>query len=248
MLTQATTEKLRELGLDAMAKALGEQRTDPEVAGLPFEERVGLLVDAQWIHQQNRRLARRLQEAKLRLPQACVEDIDYSTRRELDRGLVKQLATCRWIEEHLNLAITGATGVGKTYLACALTQQACRKGYRAIYRRAPRLFEETTLARADGTYGRLLAKLARIHVLVIEDFALQPMTERDRFDLLEILEDRYGARSTILTSQLPPEKWHEQLGDPTVADAILDRVVHNAYRIVLKGPSRRKTAKKAVDA
>lgn len=240
MLGQPTTEKLRELGMGTMATALEAQRSDAEVAKLGFEERLGLLVDTEWIHQQNRRLARRLREAKLRIPQACVEDLDFTPARGLDRGLVHELATCRWIEEHLNLLVTGATGVGKTYVSCALAQQACRRGYRALSYRAPRLFEETKLARAAGTYEKLLGKFTRVHVLVIEDFGLAPMTERDRFDLLEILEDRYDRRSTILTSQLPPDAWHERLADPSVADAILDRLLHNAYRIALKGPSRRK--------
>jgi DNA replication protein DnaC len=240
MLTQPTMDKLRELRLKAMVQALEEQRSDPEMASLGFEERLGLLVDVEWLDQQNRRLTRRLREAKLRIPNACVEDIEYAPGRGLDRGLIRELTTCRWVEEHLNLLVTGATGVGKTYLADALTHQACRKGFRALSFRAPRLFRAATLARAEGTYPRFLAKLSRVHVLLIEDFALEPMVERDRYDLLEILEDRYDARSTIVSSQLPPDVWHERLGDPTVADAVLDRLVHNAYRIALTGPSRRK--------
>ena len=153
---------------------------------------------------------------------------------------MRELATCSWIELHQNVAITGPTGVGKTYAACALAQQACRKGYRALYRRAPRLFDELTLARADGTYTRLLVRLARIDLLVIDDWGLVPVAERERRDLLEIMEDRYGQRSTVLCSQLPIEKWHDQLGEPTVADAICDRLLHNAHRIVLQGESRRK--------
>jgi DNA replication protein DnaC len=240
MLSQPLFDKLRELGLDAMAATLEEQRNDSDVGELAFEERLGLLVDVQWLHHQNRRLSRRLKEAKLRIPGACMEDIDFKGGRGLDRGLFRELATCRWVDEHLNFLVTGATGVGKSYVASALANQACRRGHRALAYRAPILFEDLTLARADGTYKRFLANLSRRRVLVIEDFGLVPMPERARFDLLEILEDRYAARSTIVTSQLPPDAWHDWIDDPTVADAILDRLVHNAYRIALKGASRRK--------
>lgn len=240
MLTEPTREKLQALKLDAMASAWLEQQQKPDIAHLSFEERFGLLVDAEWIHRENKRLSRRLGEAKLRLSQACVEDIDYAARRELDKAVMRQLAACRWVHEHQNVVVTGATGTGKTFLACALAQQACRKGYRVVYRRASRLFDELTLAHADGSYARVLSRLARIDVLVIDDWALTPVRDTDRRDLLEILEDRYGNRSTIMTSQLPTAKWHDHLGDPTVADAIADRVLHNAHRLVLKGPSRRK--------
>jgi DNA replication protein DnaC len=240
MLSGPTMEKLRELRLEGMVAMLEAQKGDPSVRRLSFEERFGLLVDAEWTHQQDKRLRRRLREAKLKMSNACIEDIDLSARRGLDRGLIRQLASCGWVEEHENVAITGPTGVGKTFLACALAHQACRKGHRAMYRRTSRLFEELTLARADGTYGKLLGRIARIHVLVIEDFGLAPVGERSRYDLLEILEDRYAVRSTILTSQLPADQWHDLLGDPTVADAILDRLLHNAHRVTLKGPSRRK--------
>jgi DNA replication protein DnaC len=166
--------------------------------------------------------------------QACLEAIDYPARRELDKAVIRQLATCGWVAEHQGIII-GATGVGKSFLACALAHQACRKGYRALYRRAARLFHELALARADGTYVRLLAKLARTDVLIIDDWGLAPVQDQERRDLLEILEDRYGTRSTIITSQLAPAHWHDYLGDPTLADAICDRVLHNAHRIVLKG-------------
>ena len=168
---------------------------------------------------------------------------DNPARRELDKAVIRQLATCRWIDEHHNVILVGATGVGKSFVACALAHQACRKGYRALYRRASRLFHELILARADGTYVRVLTKLARVDVLVIDDWGLAPVQEQERRDLLEILEDRYGTRSTIVTSQLPPAQWHEHIGDPTLADAICDRLLHNAHRLVLKGPSRRKEAK-----
>lgn len=240
MLSQPTLEKLQALRLFAMATAWLEQQKAPDVAALSFDERFALLVDAEHLARDNKRMARSLKEARLRITGACVEDIDYPARRELDRAQVRQLATCQWVADHLNVLVTGATGTGKTYVACALAQQACRKGYRALYRRASRLFDELTLARADGTHARLLDKIARFDVLVIDDWGLVPDKDADRHDLLEILEDRHGLRSTILASQLPPSKWHEHLADPTLADAILDRLVNNAHRIVLKGPSRRK--------
>ena len=175
------------------------------------------------------------------ISQACIEDIDYPASRKLDKKLIRQLATCSWIEEHHNVLVTGPTGVGKTFVACALAQQACRKGYRAFYRRASRLFDELTLARADGTYPRLLAKIARIDVLVVDDWGLVRIAEAQRRDLLEIIEDRHGHKSTILTSQLPVAQWHDHVGEPTIADAICDRLLHNAHRVVLQGPSRRRT-------
>jgi DNA replication protein DnaC len=245
MLTEPTVIKLRTLRLDAFADAWTEQHKNPELGKLSFEERLGLLVDAECLARENKRLRRLLKEAKLRLGQACIEEIDYSARRELDKTVIRQLATCRWVQEHQNVIVTGMTGTGKTFVACALAQQACRKGLSAAYRRASRLFDELALARADGSYVRLLAKLARVDVLVIDDWGLAPAREQERRDFLEILEDRYGQRSTIMTSQLPPKTWHEHLADQTMADAILDRILHNAHRIVLKGPSRRKPDKEA---
>jgi len=240
LLTEPTLDKLKGLKLTAMAEAWTTQHKDAEVGRLSFDERLGLLVDAEWLYRENKRLERCLKDARLKLSSACVEDIDYAVRRELDRSVIRQLATCRWVAEHHNVAITGATGTGKTYIGCALAQQACRKGYRAMYRRASRLFDELALARADGTYARLLGKFARADVLVIDDWGLAAPTEPERRDLLEIMEDRYATRSTIMTSQLAPNKWHDQIGEPTVADAICDRLLHNAHRIALKGPSRRK--------
>ena len=242
MLTEPTMEKLRALRLDVLAGAWGEQQKNPEIQKLSFDERLGMLVDAEWLHRQNKRLARALKEAKLRIGNACIEDIDYSLRRELEKATIRQLASCRWVEEHQTIAISGATGTGKTYVACALAQQACRKGYRAIYRRATRLNDELTLARADGTYSLVLSRFARTDVLVVDDWGMAPLKDQERRDLLEIVEDRYGSRATIMTSQLPPTKWHEHIGDPTVADAVCDRLLHNAHRLVLKGPSRRKEA------
>ena len=240
MLKEPTLEKLQALRLDAMAAAWTAQHASPDIASLAFDERLGLLVDAEWLSRENKRIQRALREAKLRLTSACLEDIDYAAKRELDRSVVRQLATCRWIAEHQNVLITGKTGTGKTYLACALAQQACRQGYRALYRRAPRLYQELALARADGTYQRALAKLARVDVLVIDDWAMAPLATEQRQDLLEILEDRYGNRSTIIASQLDTKRYHDYLGDPTVADAVCDRLLHNAHRLVLQGPSRRK--------
>ena len=240
MLREPTIEKLQTMRLAAMAAAWAEQEKNANVAALSFDERLAMLVDAEWMARENKRIGRALKEAKLRISQACVEGIEYSARRELDKAVVRQLTTCRWVTEHQTVLVTGATGTGKTYLACAIAQQACRKGFRAIYRRAPRFFDEMRLARADGSYPRLLARIARVDVLVIDDFAIAPVAESERRDLLEVLEDRYGSRATVITSQLAPERWHDYLADPTVADAICDRVLHGAHRIALKGPSRRK--------
>jgi len=218
----------------------GRRAGFPLRRGYRDDERFALLVDAEWRAREHKRLTRALQEAKLKLGQACLEGIDSPARRELDKALIRQLATCRWVAEHQQILITGMTGVGKSFLACALAHQACRKGYRARYRRASRLYHACTLARADGTYIRLLAQLARVDVLVIDDWARAPLQDAERRDILEILEDRYGTRSTIVTSQLPPTQWHDYVNDPTLADAICDRLLHNAHRIGLKGPSRRK--------
>ena len=240
MLKEPTNEKLRAMRLDTMAAAWGEQSKNTEVAALSFDERFGMLVDAEWMARENKRIERALREAKLRLGQATVEGIDFPARRELDRAVVRQLASCRWVAEHQVVIVTGATGVGKTYVACALANQACRKGHRAMYRRASRLFDEMRLARADGTYPRLLARIAKMDVLILDDFAIAPLSDPERRDLLEVLEDRHGTRSTVITSQLAPKNWHDYLADPTLADAICDRVLHRAHAIVLKGPSRRK--------
>ena len=234
MLTAPTMEHLQALKLDTMAAAWTAQQQQADLTALAFDERFGLLVEAEWAARENKRLGRALQEAKLKLSQACIEAIDYPVRRELDKAVIRQLATCRWVAEHHNVILVGATGVGKSFIACALAHQACRKGYRAGYRRASRLFHELILARADGTYVRLLGKLARLDVLLIDDWGLAPVQDPERRDLLEILEDRYGARSTIITSQLPPAQWHDYLADATLADSICDRLLHNAHRIVLK--------------
>jgi DNA replication protein DnaC len=240
VLNEPTLEKLKTLHLDGVLTAWTDQQKSAEIAALSFDERLGMLIDAEWTHRENKRIARLLKEAKLRLAEACVEGIDFPAKRELDKAIVRQLQTCGWVREHQAVLITGATGTGKSYIGCALANLACRRGFRATYRRASRLFEEMKIARADGTYRTILARLARADVLVIDDFAVAPMNDHERSDLLEVMEDRYGMRSTVITSQLPPAHWHDYLADPTLADAICDRLVNNAHRVVLKGPSRRK--------
>lgn len=239
MLKHPTLEKLQALRLNGMAAALAEQARQPAVETLRFEERLGLLVDRELTLRDDRRLGSRLRKARLK-QQACLEDLDYRHARGLDRSLMMELANCQWTRKHLNILITGPTGVGKTWIACALAQKACREGYSAHYQRLPRLLEELPLAKGDGRYSKLLTALAKIDVLILDDWGLATLTAEQRRDLLEILEDRHEVRSTIVTSQLPLGKWHDIIGDPTLADAILDRLVHNAYRIELKGESMRK--------
>ena len=222
-----------------MARALSEQLDQPEIDQLSFEERLGLLVDREMTERADRRLQTRLRQAKLK-QSACLEDLDYRHPRNLDRGLIEDLAQCHWVRKHLNVLVIGPTGVGKTWIACALAQQACREGFRARYLRLPRLLESLPIAKSDGTYAKLLLQLSRIEVLVLDDWGLTSLKAEQRRDLLEILEDRYDSRSTIVTSQLPLEQWHGMIGDPTLADAILDRLVHRAYKILLKGESMRK--------
>jgi DNA replication protein DnaC len=240
MLIHPTREKLQALKLTGMLKALDEQSSHPEIQTLSFEERLGLLVDREILERDNRRLKTRLRAARLRQG-ASLEDVDYRHPRGLDRGWLAALGTCRWVHEHLNILLCGPTGVGKTWLACALAHQACREGYRTLYHRLPRLLQDLTLARADGRYGKLLRELAKTEVLVLDDWGLAKLTDEHRRDLLEILDDRHGRGSTLITSQFPVDRWHELIGDPTLADAILDRLVHSAYRLNLTGDSMRKT-------
>ncbi len=239
MLTNATLEKLKKMRLVGMAAALEDQLQTPDVNDLGFEERLGLMVDREQTERDTRRLKTRLTQAKLR-QKACIEDIDYGGKRGLDKAQLLDLASCRWINEHNNLLLTGPTGVGKTYIACALAQKACRQGLSALYLRLPRLFSDLAIAKGDGRYGKLLVKYSRVDVMVLDDWGVAPMTAENRRDLLEILDDRYERKSTLITSQLPVDKWHRYLEDPTLADAILDRVVHNAYRLELRGESMRK--------
>ncbi|KMQ73295.1 IS21-like element ISSpu5 family helper ATPase IstB [Marinobacter subterrani] len=239
MLKHPTLDKLHALKLTGMAAALADQSATPDITDLSFEERLGLLVDREMTERDNRRMTSRLRRARLRHT-AILEDIDYRHSRGLDKGLVQSLAGCQWVKEHLNVLITGPTGVGKTWLACALAHKACREGYTAQYVRLTRLMRELTIAKGDGQYSKLLTNLAKVDVLILDDWGLMKLSAENRRDLLEVLEDRHGRRSTIATSQLPIEEWHGVIGDATLADAILDRLVHNAYKINLRGESMRK--------
>ena len=239
MLIHPTLDKLRELRLTGMVEALQEQLNTPEVHDLGFEERLGLLVEREASVRHNRRLQARLKQAQFQQP-AVWEDIDFKTARGLDKALMLQLAAGQWIAQHLNCLITGPTGAGKSYVAIALAHKACREGHSARYLRLPRLLQSLVIARGDGSYAKLLQQLARFEVLIIDDWGIPALDDTAQRDLLEILDDRFNRRSTIVTSQLPLALWHEYLGRATLADAILDRLVHNAYKIELKGESMRK--------
>jgi len=243
MLNQPMMEKLLAMRLQGMVEGLKTQEQDRAINELSFVEPLALLVDQQWTWRKNQALARRLKAAKLR-GSACVEDIDYRTARGLDKTAVRALAKdSAWVRNHENIFVLGPTGVGKSFIASALAQKACRDGYSALYLRAAALLRELALARADGSLRHFLARLGQIDVLVIDDWAMAPLNENERREVWEICEDRYQTRSTILTSQLPISRWHEQIGDPTIADGILDRLVHNAHRIEMRGESMRKKRK-----
>jgi DNA replication protein DnaC len=243
MLNQPTIEKLHAMKLLGMADAFHTQLETPDMSQLGFEERFALLVDQQWLWKENRALARRLQSARLK-ERGVIEDIDYQHPRGLDRKLMRTLAGSEWVRQNQNVLLIGPTGIGKSWLGCALAHKACRDGFSVMHKRTTELFRDLAVAHVDGSIGRLLLKLARMDVLVLDDFAMAPLKDSERRDFLEICDDRYQRRSMILTSQMPIAHWHEQIGDPTIADSILDRLVHSAYRVELHGESMRKKRRK----
>lgn len=243
MLMETTLQTLKDLRLPGMLAAFQEQQASAAVASLSFDERFAMLVDREQTWRENRRVTRLLREARLKSSQACLEDVRYGAGRQLDKALIAQLGSCQWIRAHQNLVLTGATGCGKTWLACALGNAACRQGLSVTYIRTPRLFEELRIAHGDGSFGKRLASLAKTDLLILDDWGLAPLSQPERNDLLEVLDDRVASRSTLITSQLPVEHWHAYLNDPTLADAILDRVLHAAHKIPLAGESLRKMEK-----
>ena len=240
MLTQQTLDKMNAMKLSGMATAFQQQLRSSEHARLSFEERLGLLIDSEWNAREQRKLTRRLRVAKLRYA-ASLEDVNFKHPRALDRQLVLSLGNCGWIQSRHNLVITGPTGIGKSYLACAFVERACRRGFNAAYLRLPRLLQQLAVARGDGSYERVLARLARLDLLAIDDWLLAPLRDAERRDLIEVIEDRSERTSTLIASQLPAKNWHAVIGDPNLADSICDRLLNNAHRIDLKGPSVRNT-------
>lgn len=240
MLTHPTIDHLRALKLDGMADAYVELASQDRTRDLDHAEWLGLLIDRELANRDSKRFQSRLKAARLRHSQASIEDVDFRTPRKLDRALFQSLATCRWIVEHRNLLVTGPCGIGKSWLACALAQKACRDGHTVHYARVPRLFAELELAHGDGSFARHFRTLTKVDLLILDDWGPDRLTAEQRRDLMEIVEDRYGRGATLITSQLPVDTWHEVIGEPTFADAILDRLVHNAYRLALDGPSMRK--------
>jgi DNA replication protein DnaC len=239
MLMNQTIDKLNHMKLFGFIKGLDEQKANPEVSALSFEERISLLIDREMAERENRQLIRLLKEARLKIP-ATLEDLDYNASRGLDRATVAGLSSFDWLEQHHNIVICGATGTGKTYLSCAFGNGACRKGYRTFYLRLPKLFEELKMARVDGSYMRFMARIGRARLLILDDLGLSVLTDTESKDLLEVIEECSGKCAIIVAGQLPIENWHQALGNPTVADAILDRLVHNSYKFNLKGGSMRR--------
>ena len=242
MLNEQTMEKMNAMKMSAMAEAFEQQLGNSEYAAMSFEERVGLLVDIEWTAREQRKLRRRLKYAKMRYP-ASLEDVDFKTPRGLKRQQILTLGSCSWVQDGHNLIVTGPTGIGKTYMASAFVERACRKGCKARYVRAPRLLQEIAVGRGDGSYARFLTRLAKLDLLAIDDWLLAPLKDSERRDLIEVIEDRSERSSTLIASQLPVKDWHGVIGDPNQADAICDRLLHNAHRIEMKGPSMRKTKK-----
>jgi DNA replication protein DnaC len=232
---EATVEKLISMKLHGMAAAVQEQMKNRAYKDLSFEERLGMLVDREMDHGQDRKLRTLLTKARFRYPGASVEDINFRARRGISKDVILKLSQNGWIKDKRNMIITGSTGVGKTYFACALGNSACRAGISTYYVRLPRLFQQLKISRADGSYGKLLQKLSRINLLIVDDWGLSPLSDTERIDFLEIMEDRYDVRSTIISSQIPVDKWHDLIGEPTIADAICDRLIHNAHKIKLTG-------------
>ena len=243
MTREQTFEKLYRMKLHGMAQALEEQLKQPEMTALGFEERLAPLVDAQWLWRENRSLKTRLRNARLKQA-ASFEDINFRHSRQLDRGVMRSLAGCDWVRQQHNIVITGPSGIGKTFLCCALLEKVCREGFTCLYFPAEKFFRTLAIAYADGSLDRVLSRLSRLDVLAIDDWGVVPMAERERRHLLEVLEDRNQTRATVITSQFPIETWHEVVGSPTLADAIIERILSRAHRIELQGESLRRLARK----